>query len=151
MLVCPCVIVQQEHKDTQVKLQSQSQKPKLEELVSPGIGFREVRTVCRLCPPVEDLCSNVIRHPVILPCNMLSLRTHKGGQRRVWRMSCLLRILTGAGNVGRTQCECSQIKADKRKGGVFIPTPSVYLQVLCCFQGDIAMVLIKTSLVQKLW
>lgn len=64
-------------------------------------------------------------------------------------MSCLLWILTGAGNVGRTQCECSQIKADKRKGGVFIPTPSVYLQVLCCFQGDIAMVLIKTSLVQK--
>lgn len=67
-------------------------------------------------------------------------------------MSRLLWFLTGAGNVDNIQCP--QRKADRDKGGgggggVFIPTASVYLQVLCCIQGDNTMVLIKTSVVKK--
>lgn len=127
-----CVTVQQEHEDTQVKLQSQSQEPELERSgAHPGSGSErsECPAGCVLQWKISAavLCCDVIRDPVILPCDMFSLCAHKGGQRRVWRMSCLLWILTGAGNVGHTQCECSQIKADKRKGGVPLFLPQVFI------------------------
>lgn len=49
------------------------------------------------------LCSCIIRSIISESvCDLWNLCAHKRGQRRVWRMSCLLHILTGAGNVGRT-------------------------------------------------
>ena len=66
-------------------------------------------------------------------------------------MSCLLRILTGAGNVGHTQCECPGRKADRRgeEKSIFIPIQSIYLRALRCIQEDTPVILIKTSIVRK--
>lgn len=135
-----CVTVQQEHEDTQVKLQSQSQEPELERSgAHPGSGSErsECPAGCVLQWKISAavLCCDVIRDPVILPCDMFSLCAHKGGQRRVWRMSCLLWILTGAGNVGHTQCECSQIKADKRKGGCLYSYPKCLSSSVMLYSG----------------
>lgn len=110
---CWCVVGQQEHEDTQVKLHSQSQAPKHWKQSSSERSVRPAGCVLRrkICATV--LCGDIIRVPVILPCDLWSLRAHKGGQRRVWRMSCLFWILTGAGNVGHTRCECPRRKGDR--------------------------------------
>lgn len=109
-------MLQQEYEDTQVKLHSQSQELKQGEQSSSERSERPAGCVLQWRTSAAVPCGDIIRDPVILPCNLWSLSARKGGQRRVWRMSCLVWILTGACNVGHTQWECPRRKADRWGG-----------------------------------
>lgn len=94
------------------------------------------------------LYNDINRDPVILPRDLCIVFAHKGGQRGVWRMSCLLRILHGGADVGHTSCECPLEKSRWMKWN----SPLCFQELfyfLSYVWRDTTTSLIKTSLVQK--